>query len=77
VEDITLQISLNVNTLEFFNQNIDLIGALANPKNDLPKQSKTEPQYGDPWVRECIRNAEMKLGSKLFTCQIIIRSIAV
>ncbi|MDR0373009.1 MAG: hypothetical protein LBI79_05580 [Nitrososphaerota archaeon] len=63
---------------EFLNQ--DLLGGLdaisgKDAQTGSTKQRRKSGQgRSDPWVRACIKNAERKLCSKLFTCQIVIQS---
>ncbi|MDR0373104.1 MAG: hypothetical protein LBI79_06060 [Nitrososphaerota archaeon] len=53
----------------------DLIGAAVgkDPPSEVSR-GKSVPYKMDPWVRECVKNAELKLASNLFTCKIIIKA---
>jgi hypothetical protein len=58
----------------FFDPLADFMGAAVgkDPQSEGYK-GKTTPYKMDPWIRECVKNAELKLSSNLFTCKIAIR----
>ncbi|MCL2288742.1 MAG: hypothetical protein FWC33_06200 [Candidatus Bathyarchaeota archaeon] len=58
----------------FFDPVVDLIGEAAGRGSNEPNRGKMVQPKIDPWVRECLKQGEMKLASKLFTCKIIIKS---
>ncbi len=62
----------------FSDQGVNLLGEIVgkDTKKELSKQVGRSGQQhkNDPWIKEVIKNAEIKLHSNLFTCQIIIRS---
>ncbi|MCL2477262.1 hypothetical protein [Candidatus Bathycorpusculum sp.] len=60
---------------ELLNQSIDAVGTIAK-RNLKTKPAKNVSPYNnsDPWVRECTKNAAIKLASTLFICQIVIQS---
>ncbi|MCL2135454.1 MAG: hypothetical protein FWH37_07895 [Candidatus Bathyarchaeota archaeon] len=57
----------------FLDSFTDFIGTAAGKtiQNEKSK-GKPTPYKIDPWVKECIKYAETKLSSSLFTCQIVI-----
>ncbi|MDR1993262.1 MAG: hypothetical protein LBQ98_07215 [Nitrososphaerota archaeon] len=58
-----------------FDPIVDLIGeAVAGKGSNEPVKGKMVQPKIDPWVKECLKQGEMKLASKLFTCQILIKS---
>jgi hypothetical protein len=57
-----------------FDPAIDLIGEAAGKSPNEPAKGKMLQPKIDPWIRECLKQGEMKLASKLFTCQIQIKS---
>ena len=57
-----------------FDPVIDLIGEAAGKSPSEPAKGKMVQPKIDPWIRECLKQGEMKLASKLFTCQIQIKS---
>jgi hypothetical protein len=56
-----------------FDPFIDFMGAAVgkNSQSEVSK-GKSASYKVDPWIRECVKSAELKLASHLFTCQIII-----
>ncbi|MCL2359025.1 hypothetical protein [Candidatus Bathycorpusculum sp.] len=60
---------------ELINQGIDMVvGVVAGKTQNKSAKERMEPQKVDPWVGVCTKNAEQKLASNLFTCQILIQS---
>lgn len=66
----------------FSDQAIGMLGEIAgeiavqrNTKNRSVEQtSRSDHHKNDPWIKEVIKNAELKLHSNLFTCNIIIHA---
>jgi hypothetical protein len=61
----------------FFDQGIGLLSGIAvgsSAKKEKSEQTgKSQQHKNDPWTKEVVKNAEVKLHSFLFTCQIVIR----
>ncbi len=57
-----------------FDPAIDLIGEAAGKSPNEPAKGKMTQPTIDPWVKECLKQGEMKLTNKLFTCKIQIKS---
>jgi hypothetical protein len=57
-----------------FDPVVDLIGEAAGRGPNEPVKGKMVQPKIDPWVKECLKQGEMKLASKLFTCKILIKS---
>jgi hypothetical protein len=57
-----------------FDPVVDLVGEAAGRGSSEPVKGKMVQPKIDPWVKECLKQGEMKLSSKLFTCKILIKS---
>jgi len=61
----------------FFDQGLGLLSEIAvgsSTKKEKGEQTgKAQQRKNDPWTKEVVKNAEIKLHSFLFTCRIIIR----
>jgi hypothetical protein len=62
----------------FFDQGIGILSEIAVGSSTKKEKSEQigrsmQQHKNDPWTKEVIKNAEVKLHSFLFTCQIIIR----
>jgi hypothetical protein len=57
-----------------FDPVVDLIGEAAGKGPNEPVKGKMGQSKIDLWVRECLKQGELKLASKLFTCKILIKS---
>jgi hypothetical protein len=57
-----------------FDPVVDLIGEAAGRGSNEPVKGKMVQPKIDPWVKECLKQGEMKLANKLFTCKILIKS---
>jgi hypothetical protein len=58
---------------ELFNQSTDILGVVTGKTQNKSAKEQSK-QNVEPWVNVCTKNAEQKLASKLFTCQILIQS---
>ena len=62
----------------FSDQAVGVLGEIAvqrNTKNRSAEQTSRSGHYkNDPWIKEVIKNAELKLHSSLFTCYITIHA---
>ncbi|MDR1992995.1 MAG: hypothetical protein LBQ98_05810 [Nitrososphaerota archaeon] len=59
---------------ECLNQGLNLVGTISQKPSSARSAKPQGPSKFDPDVRESVKDAKLKLCSKLFTCQIVIRS---
>jgi hypothetical protein len=59
-----------------FDYGVDFLGEAVGVNLKDPKTKKSAQVKVDSWTKECVRNAERKLASNLFICQINVFSIS-